>query len=154
MRTWHPTRTARGFIHLQLLGTILNHSLLLAEPVRETVEGPALLHRSLQLLLLLMPFFTASTFSLPGLREQGGFRVTGDLPFEELFQRNPATGLGHIPLCRHPRLRVEGLAGGFSILKILASVKQVHAQQVFHLCTIASYRIEFHAVLFISASKS
>ena len=154
MRTRHSTRTARGFIHLQLLGTILDHSLLLAQPVRETVECPTLLHRSLQLLLLLMPFFTASTFSLPGLREQGGFRVTGDLPFEELFQRNPATDLGHISLSRHPRLYVEGLTGGFSILKILASVKQVHTQQIFHLCTITPDCIEFHTVLFISASKS
>ena len=154
MRASHSTRTARGLIHLQLLCTILNHSLLLAEPFSETVESPTLLHRNLQLLLLLMPFFTAPAFSLPGLREQGGFRIAGDLPFKELFQRNPATGLGHIPLSRHPRLCVEGLTGGFSILKILASVKQIHTQQVFHLCTITPYRIEFHAVLFISASKS
>lgn len=154
MRAAHRTRATRSLIHLHLLDSMLQDPLLQTYSFSEPIKSPPFLHRVPQVTLLLMPFVATSAFKLLSLCEHSGLGITRRLPLEKFLRCHPYTGFGTIVLDRLPHLGIECMTSGFSILEVLPSAKQVHAQDLFHLCTIASYRIEFHAVLFARASKS
>lgn len=154
MRATHRVRATGSLIHLHLLDSVLQGPLLQPYPIREPIECPPFLHRVPQVVLFLMPSVAASAFNLLSLCEHRGLRVTCRLPFEKFIRRHPCTGFSRIALDRLPHLCIERQTQNFSILEILASAKQIHAQDLFHLGAIASYCIEFHAVLFATASKS